>query len=132
MNKNKMLRKSMILIMVIVAGMLILPSTVGSATEKNIEKNLAGADTQQPTNKMPDRKDAIQGNIQLSLWIGTVSDVHREGGWTPTIHFHTISVIVLLNQYPWMIRLRNTDEVIRSDGYIGWIGPTTIYALVED
>jgi hypothetical protein len=102
---------------------LILVATTTANAAENTPQNT--------TKKMTDKNDITQGNIILSLWMGRISDVDHQGGWTPTIHFHAISVLRLINQYPWVIWLRNTDEIIPEYGYIGWIGPTTICALVD-
>jgi hypothetical protein len=109
-------------IIIMIFCFILVATTTANATQ-NI--------TQNTTNKMTEKNDVAQSKIILSLWVGRISDVDHQGGWTPTIHFHAISVIRLINQYPWMIWLRNTDEIIPDYGHIGWIGPTTICALVD-
>ena len=119
MRKNEKRKKK--IISIIFCFILIAITTV-NATENT---------AQNTTNKIADKNDVSQSNIILSLWLGRISDVDHQGGWTPTIHFHAISVLRLINQYPWVIWLRNTDEIIPDYEHIGWIGPTTICAFVN-
>ena len=109
-------------IIIMIFCLILVATTTANAAENT---------PQNTTKKMTDKNDITQGNIILSLWMGRISDVDHQGGWTPTIHFHAISVLRLINQYPWVIWLRNTDEIIPDYGHIGWIGPTTICALVD-
>ena len=74
--------------------------------------------------------DVSETQYLISFWIGIISNMNHQGGWTPTIHFHTISVIVLINQYPGIIWLRNTDEIVAEYWSRGWIGPRFICAFV--
>jgi hypothetical protein len=113
-----------VVILLLLVGTSTIPAIAKNVEKISQEKNLDRTGTQQPTNK-------LQGDIQLSLWVGVISDVKHQGGWTPTICFHAISVIVLLNYPPWRIWYRNTDIEIPEDRYIGRIGKSTICALVE-
>jgi len=108
-------------IIIVISCFILIATMTANATENT---------TQNTTKKIAEKNDVFQTKILLSLWIGRISNVKPQGGWTPTIHFHAISVIILTNQHPWIIWLRNTDEDIRQDGYRGWIGPITICALV--
>jgi hypothetical protein len=105
----------------IIFCIMLLTTTTANATGYT---SLTRTPHEENTNNISVTQDLI------SFWIGIISNMNHQGGWTPTIHFHTISVIVLINQYPWFIWLRNTDEIVAEYWYHGWIGPRFICAFV--
>jgi hypothetical protein len=65
----------------------------------------------------------------FELYLGIISNVSYEGGWTPTVHFHVISAHVLCNQRPCVTRLRNTEWSLPTGQYVGLIKAPIICVL---
>jgi hypothetical protein len=65
----------------------------------------------------------------ISLYVGLIRDVHRDGGWEPTISFHAVSVMVLSTgrlHVQWLI---NTDSRLVECQWRGRVGTHIICGL---
>ena len=120
--KSKCLAVGIILLFV---GISNIPAIAQNIEKISPKKYLTEADTQQSTNN-------LQSDISLSLWVGIISDVKHQGGWTPTIRFHAIYVIVLSNEYPYTIIYKDEyTQIPEAYGWIGRIGKSTICILAD-
>jgi hypothetical protein len=120
--KRKWLAVGIILLFV---GTSTLPVIAKNIEKMSLEKKLDGTDTQQPTKN-------LHRDICLSLWIGIISDVKHQGGWTPTIRFHAIYVIVLCNEYPYkMIYKDEYTQIPEEYGWIGGVGKSIICIIAD-
>jgi hypothetical protein len=81
-----------------------------------------------------DKSKNITGKINVTffLFIGIIRDDQWGGGWTQTLNFHAVSVLILSNHRPCVHWLINKNVTLYQQAWLGFVGKHTICGIHED